>query len=160
MSVPTATIALSPATVNAGTSPKSGDISVATVTVTNNDTVTSLEVVGIRPIVYKGGTTKDLGPANAGTVAITTANQVIAAAGTQTYTFGVNPFKSIVAKVAGQQVEATQLTYDVTCQISCSDGTDIVPTVATLTVNPTSIVANRGAGADSAANLTDYEPNA
>jgi hypothetical protein len=126
----TASIALNPTTVQPGVIR-----SVATVTVSNGAAGgPAVPILGVRPIAYDTGTTN---PAQSVTLSDPLVNgKAVAAAGSATVQFEVAPHQPQVAGVAGGPAGPANLAYDITCEIVVGDGTVVIPTAATLTVNP------------------------
>lgn len=132
----TATISLNPSTVTSGVPPGS----TATVTISNSAVGgVSVPVLGIRPIVYDSGNQqKDAAvltgmPSNTG---MNGQGGMVPAAGSITSQFQVLPNALREAGVAGADASPATLAFDVTCEIVMGDGSVVIPTAATLTVNP------------------------
>lgn len=125
----TASVALSPSTINAG-----GPGTVVTVTVNNTYAGgPNVLILGVRPFVYQSGTQK---AAEAFQIETPQIPASIAFGASGKVVFGLCTGDLQAAGAAGGQLYPSSKSFDVGAEVVCNDGSVIYATVATLTVNP------------------------
>ncbi len=144
----TASLAVSPSSIVAG---PDGAGTAVTYTVSNSDTATVVSVLSLRPYAYRASTQQQAYDVLFDTPTLNPNTQDVPAAGNKTFTVfakAMFPQAALTGYAGGYigGVQGTQainsqsaspsVTYDISAEIICSDGTVLNPTVATLTVTP------------------------
>lgn len=134
----TASLAINPSSGNAGPG-GNGSASTVTLTVNNTYTTTAVNVTGIRPYAVQHSGTAQTGGFALGAPVLNKANQSVATGGSSTFSWGFDPYGPQAKGLAGSEYlganNATTIVWDLGCEVTCSDGTVLNPTVQAFTAS-------------------------